>query len=77
MKPRLTQKQKFLSGLIMIHRDKLIKRAGVQTKEERYSGPRLSQYVTGVRIPDYETALHIAEVCGANIDSLPYRRLVL
>jgi transcriptional regulator with XRE-family HTH domain len=68
MSKKLTKKQKLLAGLITLHRKELLK---------RYSVPRLAQYVRGVRIPDYETALYFAKIAGIDVDTLPYRTVNL
>ena len=64
----MTNKQKVLAGIVMSHRSELIK---------YYSGPRLAQYVSGVRIPDYKTAQHIAKVAGRSVEDVAYRKEII
>jgi len=77
MRGQLTPKQVYLANTIRVYRDKLLKKKGNASKDAVYSGPRLSQYISGARIPDYETAKHIAKVCKTSIKKLPYRRIYL
>jgi hypothetical protein len=66
MNAKLTKKQKLLASIITIHRKELLK---------RYSVPRLAQYVSGVRVPDYETALYFARIGGVTVDEIAYRKI--
>jgi transcriptional regulator with XRE-family HTH domain len=77
MQGRLTPKQVYLATIVRIYRDQLLQRKGQNRKDAIYSGPRLAQYISGARIPDYATAQHIAKVCGKSVKHLPYRRLYL
>ena len=66
MNGKLTKKQKTLASIITLHKKELLK---------RYSGPRLAQYVSGVRIPEYDIALHFARVADIDIELIAYRKL--
>ena len=66
MSEKLTKKQKFLASLIRVHRKELLK---------RFIPSRLGMYMSGERIPDYDTALYIAKLAEINVDEIAYRKL--
>jgi len=65
MNDKLTKKQKALASAVNLHRKTLLK---------KYSSSRLAQYVTGVRIPDFETAAYIATLAGVDVETIAYRK---
>ena len=64
----MTKKQKLLASIIRVHRTELLK---------KYRASRLGMYMSGDRLPDYDTAVDVARLAGIDVERLPYRKINL